>query len=217
MADALSFTKLVPGFDFLQGLAKTAGSALPNIGQWVAPTLNPEELEKRIDELRTVQFWLEQNARMLGATIQALEVQRMTLSTLKTMNVQMGDLRDSLKIAMPGMPSMFTPPAAASEPTPEPVPVPEPVRKPSTKAPAEHAAAAAAPAAVDPMQWWGALTKQFTELATNAMKDNAADAAKTMAGAVVKQGLDAAGQTLKRAAAAPAKAVRKTATRKRAR
>ena len=217
MADALSFTKLVPGFDFLQGLAKTAGSALPNIGQWVAPTLNPEELEKRIDELRTVQFWLEQNARMLGATIQALEVQRMTLSTLKTMNVQMGDLRDSLKIAMPGMPSMFTPPAAASEPTPEPVPEPEPVRKPASKAPAEHAAATAAPAAVDPMQWWGALTKQFTELATNAMKDNAADAAKTMAGAVVKQGLDAAGQTLKRAAAAPAKAVRKTAARKRAR
>ena len=86
MADAANFTKLVPGFDFLQGLVKNAGAALPNIGQWVAPTLNPEELEKRIEELRTVQFWLEQNARMLGATIQALEVQRMTLSTLKTMN-----------------------------------------------------------------------------------------------------------------------------------
>ena len=101
MADAASFTKLVPGFDFLQGLVKNAGSALPNIGQWVAPTLNPEELEKRIEELRTVQFWLEQNARMLGATIQALEVQRMTLSTLKTMNVQMDDLRESMTLRMP--------------------------------------------------------------------------------------------------------------------
>ena len=48
-----------------------------------------------------MQFWLEQNARMLGATIQALEVQRMTLSTLKTMNVQMEDLRESLQIRMP--------------------------------------------------------------------------------------------------------------------
>ena len=96
-----AFTKLVPGFDFLQGLVKNAGSALPDIGQWVAPTLNPEELEKRIEELRTVQFWLEQNARMLGATIQALEVQRMTLSTLKTMNVQMADLRESMKIRTP--------------------------------------------------------------------------------------------------------------------
>ena len=83
MADAPNFAKLVPGFDFLQTLVKNAGSALPSIGQWVAPTLNPDELEKRIEELRTVQFWLEQNARMLGATIQALEVQRMTLSTLE--------------------------------------------------------------------------------------------------------------------------------------
>ena len=101
MNDASSFTKLVPGFDFLQGLVKNAGAALPGIGQWVAPTIDPAELEKRIEELRTVQFWLEQNAKMMGATIQALEVQRMTLSTLKTMNVQMEGLRDSLKIRVP--------------------------------------------------------------------------------------------------------------------
>ena len=213
MADALSFTKLVPGFDFLQGLAKTAGSALPNIGQWVAPTLNPEELEKRIDELRTVQFWLEQNARMLGATIQALEVQRMTLSTLKTMNVQMGDLRDSLKIAMPGMPAVAPEPEAAAPR--------KAASKPAAHASAEEDTQAAAPApaaaAVDPMQWWGALTKQFTELATNAMKDNATDAAKNLAGAMVKQSFDAAGQTFKAAAAVPAVVVRKAAARKRAR
>ena len=115
MADAAAFAKLVPGFDFLQGLVKNAGSALPNIGQWVAPTLNPEELEKRIEELRTVQFWLEQNARMLGATIQALEVQRMTLSTLKTMNVQMDDLRDAMTLRVPEAASAASV-AAAAEP-----------------------------------------------------------------------------------------------------
>ncbi|MEP7101727.1 MAG: PhaM family polyhydroxyalkanoate granule multifunctional regulatory protein, partial [Burkholderiales bacterium] len=71
MTDSSPFSKLVPGFDFLQGLVKNAGAALPGIGQWVAPTIDPAELEKRIEELRTVQFWLEQNARMLGATIQA--------------------------------------------------------------------------------------------------------------------------------------------------
>ena len=98
MTDSNSFTKFVPGFEFLQGLVKNAGSALPGIGQWVAPTLNPEELSKRIEELRTVQFWLEQNARMLAATIQALEVQRMTLSTLKSMNVPLNDLREGLKL-----------------------------------------------------------------------------------------------------------------------
>jgi hypothetical protein len=214
MSDATaSFTKLVPGFDFLQGLVKNAGSALPNIGQWVAPTLNPEELEKRIEELRTVQFWLEQNARMLGATIQALEVQRMTLSTLKTMNVQMTDLRDSLKIRMPeAAPAADEPDAAdtATDKSPG---------KPSRKAPARGAAGAtgANPAAVDPMQWWGALTKQFTQLAATAMKDSASDAAKNLAGTMVKQSVDAAGQTLKKAAGVPAAVVRKTsgAARKR--
>src|SRR3954470_15227532 len=98
MSDASAAGKLIPGFDFLQNLVKSAGATLPGIGQWVAPTLDPAELEKRIGELRTVQYWLEQNVRMLATTIQALEVQRMTLSTLKSMNVQMGALGESLKI-----------------------------------------------------------------------------------------------------------------------
>ncbi|MBI3368359.1 MAG: hypothetical protein HY021_07910 [Burkholderiales bacterium] len=195
---AAAFTKLVPGFDFLQGLVKNAGAALPSVGQWIAPTLNPEELEKRIEELRTVQFWLEQNARMLGATIQALEVQRMTLSTLKTMNVSFGDLTDSLKIRPPAMDEAPAEPAERKTSV-----APRKASKPA-------AAAAAAPGAVDPMQWWGALTKQFTELAANAMKDSATDAAKNLAGAMVKQSFDAAGQTLKKAAAMPM-AVAKTA------
>ena len=160
MTDPSSFTKLVPGFDFMQGLVKNAGSALPGIGQWVAPTIDPAELEKRIEELRTVQFWLEQNAKMMGATIQALEVQRMTLSTLKTMNVQMDGLRESLQIRMPAA----TPVAAAAPPAAT-AAVVEPPAEPA-------AAAAATPGVVDPMQWWGALTKQFTELATTAMKDS---------------------------------------------
>jgi hypothetical protein len=191
MSDASSFTKLVPGFDFLQGLVKNAGSALPNIGQWVAPTLNPEELEKRIDELRTVQFWLEQNAKMLGATIQALEVQRMTLSTLKTMNVQMTDLRESLQLKVPG--------SAAGEASTAATPKAKKAQDP------------VAAGVVDPMQWWGALTQQFTQLAASAMKDGAADAAKTMAGALVKQSVGAAGKTLKKAAGAARPAKRKAA------
>ena len=207
MSDASNFTKLVPGFDFLQGLVKNAGSAMPGIGQWVAPTLNPEELDKRIGELRTVQFWLEQNARMLGATIQALEVQRMTLATLKTMNVQMNDLRDSLKINMPDLSSA----AAAAEPAASPAGA-------SSRAadPAPEAATPAGAPAVDPMQWWGALTKQFTQLATTAMKDSATDAAKGLAGAMVKQSVGAAGKTLKRAAATPAKVARKAAAPRKA-
>ena len=215
MADASAFTKLVPGFDFLQGLVKNAGSALPSIGQWVAPTLNPEELEKRIEELRTVQFWLEQNARMLGATIQALEVQRMTLSTLKTMNVQMDDLRESLTIRMPARPES---PPPASEPSSGngDTKAARPAAKKTSRAAPKTDEATAGP--VDPMQWWGALTKQFSELAASAMKDTTADAAKSLAGAIIKQGADAAGQTLKKASEMPARVARKGAgtARKRA-
>jgi hypothetical protein len=213
MTDAFSFTKLVPGFEFLQGLAKSAGAALPGIsnlpgiGQWVAPTLNPEEIEKRISELRTVQFWLEQNARMLGATIQALEVQRMTLSTLQTMNVQMGDLRESLTAAVPVFKGAIKGQKNAAAPLAE---------KPAADV-SPPPADVKPPPGVDPMQWWGALTQQFTELASKAVKDNAADATKRMvggvAGAMVKQGMNVAEKTMKAAAGMPARAVRSTTAR----
>jgi hypothetical protein len=210
MADASAFTKMVPGFDFLQGLVKNAGAALPNMGQWIAPTLNPEELEKRIEELRTVQFWLEQNARMLGATIQALEVQRMTLSTLKTMNVSMGELREAMTLkpmANEAAPvSAASPFASAAAPQ-----ATRPARKP--RAAAKSAAPEGLPpGVVDPMQWWGALTKQFTQLAATAMKDSATDAAKNLAGAMVKQSFDAASDTLKKAASVPAAVARGAAS-----
>jgi hypothetical protein len=219
MTDASSFTKLVPGFEFLQGLVKNAGAALPNIGQWVAPTLNPEELGKRIEELRTVQFWLEQNARMLAATIQALEVQRMTLSTLQNMNVRMDDLRESLKIRLPAEAEGAAPPQAGGEPAPESKPPAKPAAKAARKSARAKPQEPAGTAPVDPMQWWGALTRQFTELAASAIKEGAGDAARNLATAMVKQGVDTASGTLKKAATAPAAvagAVRKSAPRKRA-
>src|SRR5437868_14969238 len=95
------FGKFAPGFDCLQNRAKTASQTipqLPNMPNWVAPTLNVEELEKRIGELKAVHFWLDQNSKALGATIQALEVQKMTLATLKGMNFNMGDVANAFKL-----------------------------------------------------------------------------------------------------------------------
>ena len=204
MSDATGFGKLVPGFDFLQSLVKNAGSALPGIGQWVAPTLDPAEIEKRINELRTVQYWLEQNARMLAATIQALEVQRMTLTTLKSMNVQMNDLTESLRIKPRPTPPAFATAAketARLDGARKEAAEKEPEKKESEKKDAKPVQA------IDPMQWWGALTNQFAQLATNAMKDTAADAAKALAGGLVKQSFDVAGQAMKNAAGAPGRAL----------
>ena len=176
MSDAPGFANLVPGFDFLQGLVKNAGATIPGIGQWVAPTLDPDELGKRIEELRTVKFWLEQNAQLLETTIQALEVQRMTLSTLKSMNLQMGDLRESLQVRAPDR-------AAAAAVSPEPA-SPARRRAPHKKPKSEDATAAATAAAtpvgpIDPMQWWTALTKQFTEIAASAVRQTQAEAGAT--------------------------------------
>lgn len=207
-----AFTKFVPGFEFLQGLVKNAGKALPSMGQWVAPTLDPAELERRIEELKTVQFWLEQNARMLGATIQALEVQRMTLGTLKGMNVSLGDLSEALKMRVP---DMFTGMAAAAEsaaqsatasarPAAAPAPAPE---APSPSASDDGAAAGAGP--VDAMQWWGALTQQFTQLASQAIQATS-DAAR-QASEATSDAANQASQAVQAATAAAAEAAAEAA------
>jgi hypothetical protein len=157
---AFGFGKFVPGFDFLQNLgqaanpgAKGSPQGMPNMASWVAPTLNVEELDKRIQELKTVQFWLEQNTNALKATIQALEVQKMTLSTLQGMNVNMQDLAKAFTAKMPDL-------GKATE----------------TESATDHAKENGP--AVDPMQWWGSLTQQFQNIAAAAVKDVAAQAMK---------------------------------------
>jgi SpoU rRNA methylase family enzyme len=203
------FGKLVPGFDFLQNLAKqAAGSAaqsipqLPNLGNWVAPTLNVEELDKRIEELKAVQFWLDQNAMALKATIQALEVQKMTLATLKGMNFNMGDVANAFKLKVADTVAGGVQKAADKARTFSGLEVPptsyDKASKPAPKAKAKaKAAAAAAPAGVvDPMQWWGALTQQFQNIATTAMQDaakkTAMDATKGMAAGLARDAVKTA-------------------------
>ena len=211
------FGKLVPGFDFLQNLAKqAAGSAtqsipqLPNLGNWVAPTLNVEELDKRIQELKAVQFWLDQNAAALKATIQALEVQKMTLATLKGMNFNMGDVANAFKLKLADAVSGGVQKTSDKAKTFSGLEVPETTfgaDKAEAKAPAdkpkpqpaattEAAAAAAAAGVVDPMQWWGALTQQFQTIAADAMKDVARktviDTGKNMATDMAKDAMKTA-------------------------
>jgi hypothetical protein len=154
-----AYSGLGAGVGFFQDWFKAASSALPHLsgqsatgtGAWTLPTLDPEELDKRIQELKTVQFWLEQNARMIGMTIQTLEVQRMTLDTLKGMKVPMDALRESLKARVQPL-----------------APEPEPAA-PAPDVPPEEPAAPDA-AAVNPMQWWSTLTEQFTNLAQQAVQ-----------------------------------------------
>ncbi len=154
--DMDAFGKFVPGFEFLQNLARqaTGGAApgaqaglagMPPLNHWVAPTFDIDELDKRIQDLRAVHFWLDQNTKALSATIQALEVQRMTLATLKGMNMSLAEVAESMKMR------------PVSEPPP---PAPETTPPPAAPSPA-----------VDPMQWWGALNQQFQTIAAGAVKE----------------------------------------------
>jgi hypothetical protein len=195
------FGKFVPGFDFLQNLAKGASQALPqmpNLSNWVAPTLNLEELEKRIGELKAVHFWLDQNSKALGATIQALEVQKMTLATLKGMNFNMGDVANALKLK--AVDTVFSGVQKLSEKAAD---TAQSVSDAASGAAGKSKAArkgapAAGPASgvVDPLQWWGALTQQFQQIAATAMKDAAAqtavDTARNMATGVAKEAMKTA-------------------------
>lgn len=51
----------------------------------VTPTLSVDELDKQIRDLKTVEAWLNLNLNMLSTSIQALEVQRATITALKAM------------------------------------------------------------------------------------------------------------------------------------
>lgn len=215
------FGKFVPGYDFLQSIAKGASGGIPqmpNLGNWVAPTLNVEELDKRIEELKGVHFWLEQNSRALGATIQALEVQKMTLNTLKGMNFNIGDVANALKLKAAD--SVYSGVQRVSERAANTAKTIADVANGKEK-PAKTRKAQSVAGLVDPLQLWGALTQQFQHIAANALKEastkTAADMTKNMATGLAKEALKtAAGANAATSAARPGakKTARKTAAKR---
>ncbi|MCG1048066.1 PhaM family polyhydroxyalkanoate granule multifunctional regulatory protein, partial [Mycetohabitans sp. B6] len=81
MFDSLLKLMRMPG-----GLAGDGGLASPPLGLGPdigAPLMSVEELDKRITDLRAVEQWLKLNLSMLQSTIQALQMQRSTLATLR--------------------------------------------------------------------------------------------------------------------------------------
>jgi len=71
MGDTLSFVKKLWGNMQVPGM--------------VAPPMSLDELDKKIQDLKTVESWLTVNMNMLRGTIQALEVQRATIAALQSL------------------------------------------------------------------------------------------------------------------------------------
>lgn len=79
--DPLSFARKMWG---------SMGVSLPGM---VTPTLNVEDIEKKIRDLKAVENWLKMNLSMLQMTIQNLEMQRSTLSAVRAMGQMAAEQR----------------------------------------------------------------------------------------------------------------------------
>jgi hypothetical protein len=67
-------------FEMFRRLWGPLGVPIPGMA---VPTFDPQEVEKRISELRSVEAWLTMNLNMLKFSIQGLEMQRAALQAMK--------------------------------------------------------------------------------------------------------------------------------------
>ena len=73
-------------FEMFRRLWGPLGVPVPGLAM---PTLDPQELEKHIQELKSVEVWLNMNLNMLRTAIQGLEMQKSGLQAMQQA-MQMG-------------------------------------------------------------------------------------------------------------------------------
>ncbi|ACB65298.1 conserved hypothetical protein [Burkholderia ambifaria MC40-6] len=145
------------GMASFPGTASGLPPSLSSMSDMMAPLTSVEELDKRITDLRAVEQWLKLNLGMLQSAIQALEVQRATLATLRAFGA----------FAQSSMSAAEEAAVAAAQAASAP-------RADAQQAPGAGAADAppagdAAQQAFDPAGWWNLLQAQFNQLASLAM------------------------------------------------
>lgn len=67
-------------FEFMQKMWNPMGFPIPGM---IAPTMNVEDLDKKIAELKAVETWLTMNTGFVQMTIKTLEMQRAGLESLQ--------------------------------------------------------------------------------------------------------------------------------------
>ncbi|MGK5041240.1 PhaM family polyhydroxyalkanoate granule multifunctional regulatory protein [Janthinobacterium sp. GB1R12] len=217
VTDTLDFVKN------LWGSMSVPGMGVPGI---TAPTMSVEELDKKINDLKAVEAWLNLNTSMLRGSIQALEVQRGTIATLKSMGASLAAAITqpgaSEKTVFESVPyaSAFFQQAAPAAPAPEPKPAPAPAPEPAAAAPDDAGSHAAAQLA-NPSAWWNLLQDQFKQAVSTAMSPDAASAAAASfgggaAGATAKPAAGKSAKPAEAGTAAKAKAPLRKAPAKRA-
>ena len=177
MTDTLEFVKNLWGGMQIPG-------TMPGMPPLPGAGMSVEDLDKKIADLKAVEAWLTLNQNMLHGTIQALEIQRGTLATLKAMGDSMAQAMGQTKVGESSvapfaqffaqMAQAATPAAAAAHTPPAPsAPPPPPPPDPAQAAP--DLAGAAMPAA---MAWWNLLQDQFRHAVASAIPAEGAEGAQ---------------------------------------
>lgn len=170
MTDTLEFVKNLWGGMQIPGTSQAGMPPLPGAG------LSVEDLDKKIADLKAVESWLNLNLGMLRGSIQALEIQRGTLATLKAMGDSMAQAMGQTGAAGDAMAPFAQFFAQAAQASARPA-APEAAQTAQRSAPEQPAPAApdaqadgetpnAMPAAV---AWWNLMQEQFRQAVANAM------------------------------------------------
>jgi hypothetical protein len=196
IGDGLEMMKKVWGMTGLPSipspgdLASMAARLPQQLPTMVAPTLSIEEIDKRIADLRAVEHWLELNASMVRANIQSLEVQRATITTLRSLSGGMFPPNFGKGARAPAPEATPVAPAAYM-PTPDmyaamQAATPATSESPTRRAPARRRrkltstgkAGAGSDSPINPSAWWDTLQGQFSKIAQAATASAPAPAAE---------------------------------------
>jgi hypothetical protein len=173
VSDTLDFVKNLWGSMSIPGGGMPGMSGMAGMA---SPAMSVEDLDKRIADMKAVESWLNLNLTMLHGTIQAMEVQRSTLVTLKSMGASMAEAMRQSGVSAEKMANMpfapfFGQPAASGAAPAKPAATGGASAQPGASADAPPGADMGMPAA---MAWWNMLQDQFTQAVTSAMAPAAA-------------------------------------------
>ena len=82
-------------FEMFRRLWGPLGVPVPGMAM---PTMDPKEIDKRVQELKSVEMWLSMNLNMLRTAIQGLEMQKAGLQQVQGMQQAM---QQAMNMGMP--------------------------------------------------------------------------------------------------------------------
>lgn len=158
----------------MSGLGQSAQTATGSMSS----ALTPEDLERKISELKVVENWLKLNLSILSSTIQGLEVQLATVRTLRSF-VAMGGAPSAstdgepspLEVVLGLKPTPKKAPPEQSEPKPNPAAQTQASPSGESGRPEEANGANTNAAA---QAWWKMIEGQFAQLAQATTQANTA-------------------------------------------